>query len=53
MTVLKGRAKAEGRRQRLQELKQKKNVTQCTQISIMETRHRDRMFSRVEMQHIQ
>lgn len=42
-----------GSKQRLQELKQNKNVTKCTQVSVMEARHRDRMFSRVEMQHIQ
>lgn len=47
------RQRGVGSRQRMQELKQNKNVTQCTQISITEVRHRDRMFSRVEMQHIQ
>lgn len=42
-----------GQRQRGVGSRQNKNVTQCTQISITEARHRDGMFSRVEMQHIQ
>lgn len=47
------RQRETGSRQRLQELKQNKKVTQCTQISVVEARHRDKMFPRVEMQHIQ